>query len=747
MKVNSILAAGRLVLCSTALTLSLAACLSSNDSSTASGGNAGTSPSETGGGPVKPAKLTRFSPANGCFGLQSAFNRQYVQAASARYAAGPATQAERFTLRPTKLGEYLIYGRDRQMVTAQGNTLIASAEPTDAAVWIAKLDEVSGVFRFTNAAGQFLTLDENAGLVLSAQDSERAGFRLMPDSGCTAYPEMPTSMVGTPYPGRGENQPIIGFADTHTHMGMSSEMSLAGDVGPSAGGVLYGEVVHRFGVPHALKDCADFHGPNGIRDANNILETDPTGTHETKGWPTFVDWPRRNFLTHQVMYHAWVERAWRAGLRVMVNHGTNIAALCRVGQTYAGKPEADCNDMSVATKQVEYLYDVQDYIDAQFGGPGKGWYRIVRSPAEARKVANEGKLAVVLGVEVAQVFNCGVTILPGGQEVRRCDKNQIDQEIEKLWALGVRHVYPFHDIDSSLGGAGIFSGDVINFLNFLDTGSFWKTTECRAFPKNEPSVREPGANMTTAVPGTGNDPLTKLLLDAVGGITPLYPEGRRCNARTVTDLGMYALEAVMKRGFVIDIDHAAYHSKDIMLDLAEKMNPPYPMASSHDAHGGLTSDQAVRMLKHGGVIYPYKGNGIKHVEFLEKLKFWRNKAGVNDKLLGLGYGADANGFGGHPGPRGGDSVPVKYPFTLFRGDGWGPRYQSLPAMQVNLLTIPESGKFWHIDEVGMAHYGLVADFVEEVRLEGGAPALDALYNSAEAYVQMWENVYYRNNPK
>lgn len=747
MKVNSILVAGKTALLSAVLSLGLAGCLSSTDLSTAGSGNTGTSPSETGGGQVEPAKLTRFSPANACFGLQSAFNRQYVQAASARYAAGPATMAERFTLRPTKLGEYLIYGRDRQMVTAQGNTLIASAEPTDAAVWIAKLDEATGVFRFTNAAGQFLTLDENTGLVLSAQDSERAGFRLMPDSGCTAYPEMPTSMVGTPYPGRGENQPIIGFADTHTHMGMSSEMSLAGDVGPSAGGVLYGEVVHRFGVPHALKDCADFHGPNGIRDANNILETDPTGTHETKGWPTFVDWPRRNFLTHQVMYHAWVERAWRAGLRVMVNHGTNIAALCRVGQTYAGKPEADCNDMSVATKQVEYLYDVQDYIDAQFGGPGKGWYRIVRSPAEARKVANEGKLAVVLGVEVAQVFNCGVTILPGGTEMRRCDKNQIDQEIEKLWALGVRHVYPFHDIDSSLGGAGIFSGDVINFLNFLDTGSFWKTTECRAFPKDEPSVREPGTNMTTAVPGTGNDPLTKLLLDAVGGITPLYPEGKRCNARTVTDLGMYALEAVMKRGFVIDIDHAAYHSKDIMLDLAEKMNPPYPMASSHDAHGGLTSDQAVRMLKHGGVIYPYKGNGIKHVQFLEKLKFWRNKAGVNDKLLGLGYGADANGFGGHPGPRGGDSVPVKYPFTLFRGDGWGPRYQSLPAMQVNLLTIPESGKFWHIDEVGMAHYGLVADFVEEVRLEGGAPALDALYNSAEAYVQMWENVYYRKNPK
>ena len=734
MKLNTILATSVLAL--------LTACMSEGNTPSAptAGGGQTTNPSEN-------RPLSQFSVANGCFGLQSAFSRQFVKPAAARYGAGPATEAESFTLRPTQLGSYLLYGSDRNMVTTQGNVLVASAEPTDAAVFQAKFEQAKQLFQFTNAQGQFLGLDETGGLVLTASPNERSDFRLIPDSDCTPYPEMTTSTEGEPYKGRGVNQPIIGFADTHTHMGMSSEMSLDGSVGPSAGGVLYGEVVHRFGVSHALHNCEAFHGPNGIRDGNNILEATPGAQHDTQGWPTFVDWPRRNFLTHQVMYHAWVERAWRAGLRLMVNHGTNIASLCRFGATISGKPEADCDDMSVATKQVEYLYDVQDYIDAQYGGPGKGWYRIVKTPAEAREVANDGKLAVVLGVEVAQVFNCGVTFLPGGTEVRKCDQAQIDAEIEKLWALGARHVYPFHDIDSSLGGAGIFSGDVINVLNFLDTGAFWKTTECRDFPANEPSVREPGTNMTTAVPGSSTNPLTTMLLEAVGGVTPLYPDGKRCNARTVTDLGIYALTALMNRGFVIDIDHAAYHSKDLMLDLAESMNPPYPMASSHDAHGGLTSDQAVRMLKHGGVIYPYKGNGIKHVEFLEKLKFWRNKAGLNDTLLGLGYGADGNGFGGHPGPRGGDSKPVQYPFTLFRGEGWGQRYQSLSPMKVNLLTVPESGKFWHIDEVGMAHYGLVADFVEEVRLEGGAEGLDALYNSAEVYVRMWENVYYRNNPR
>ena len=438
-----------------------------------------------------------------------------------------------------------------------------------------------------------------------------------------------------------------------------------------------------------------------------------------------------------------------AGLRLMVNHGTNIAALCRIGQQYSLRPEADCDDMSVGVKQVRYLSDIQDYVDAQHGGAGKGWFRIVKSPAEARQVINDGKMAVVPGVEFAQIFNCGVTFTPGGGEMRKCNEAQIDAEIQRLWDLGVRHIYPYHDIDSSLGGTGIFSANVINYLNFLDTGSFWKTRECRAFPANEPHIREPGAAQTTAVPGTGNDPISTAIFAAISGTVPVYPPGVRCNARDFTDLGLYAMRKIMARRMVMDVDHSTHRTKDKMIELARELTPPYPLVSTHDAHGGLTSDQAAEILNDGGLLFPYKGHGGDHTNFLEKVKFWRNKnttAGTTrakDFILAVGYGADGNGFGGHPGPRGGNATPVKYPFTLFRGPDWGARYQRLPAMQVNLLTVPQSGKFWHIDEVGMAHYGMVADFVEEVRLEGGAEALDALYNSAEAYVQTWERAYNR----
>jgi hypothetical protein len=692
----------------------------------------------------------RFELARGCYALQSVSSGRFARGAGQGYVADaeqPA-DAEAFYMQAATLGQYLFFASNQRMLNAGGSSVGTLSEPADSAIWVITEGDRERQFTvYSETADRALVAAADGALTLGGINDAAAQFRFVPTSvSCTPYPEMPIAIVGETFKGRGVDQPIIGFADVHTHMGMSSEMSVAGNVGPSAGGVLYGEVVHRFGVPHALEDCASFHGPNGIRDANNILEGTPVATHQTQGWPTFVDWPRRNFLTHQVMYYRWVERAWMSGLRLMVNHGTNIAALCRVGQLYALRPDADCDDMGVAVKQIQYLRDVQDYIDAQHGGPGKGWFRIVLSPQEAREVINDGKLAVVLGIEVAQVLGCGVTMLPGGIEIRRCDEAQVDSEIQRLWDLGVRHIYPYHDIDSSLGGAGIFSGDVINLLNFLDTGQFWRTTECRDYPEDEPSVRLPGAEMTLiSLPGIGNDPLTDAVLNLTGGTLPVYPQGRRCNERTVTDLGDYTLRAMMNRRMVIDIDHAAYHSKDIMLDIAEQQDPPYPMASSHDAHGGLTSDQAIRMLQHGGTIYPYKGNGNKHRDFLQDLKFWRERAGVQDTVLGLGYGADGNGFGGHPGPRGGNAEPVRYPFTLFSGPEWGPQFSHAKPVTVELLTIPESGKFWHIDEVGMAHYGLVADFVEEVRLESGREGLDALYNSAEAYVQMWERVYNRGS--
>ncbi|EDN72003.1 hypothetical protein BGS_0261 [Beggiatoa sp. SS] len=41
---------------------------------------------------------------------------------------------------------------------------------------------------------------------------------------------------------------------------------------------------------------------------------------------------------------------------------------------------------------------------------------------------------------------------------------------------------------------------------------------------------------------------------------------------------------------------------------------------------------------------------------------------------------------------------------------------------------------------GIAHYGLLADHVESIRLNGDSHTINVLFKSAEAYLQMWERV-------
>ncbi|MES0874221.1 peptidase M19 [Sinimarinibacterium thermocellulolyticum] len=714
-------------------TLALAAC---RDSDPPSGGPADPDPAG--------APQNRYELANRCFTVKALDSGRFIARQGNGYAATAtsADAAERFYMKPTALGDYLFHGRDGRLLASAGDAVVAAESASDAANWT--IDTV--------APGRYTVVLKSDGTSAPPLgDGAASGeFAFVPAQGCTPYPEISTDSRGETYKGRGIDQPVVGFAEVHTHMAMGHEMSDGSlDVGPSAGGVLYGQMYHRFGVPHALADCEAHHGPQGIQDPEAlILDLTPLTTHDTVGWPDFIDWPAYDSQLHQAMYYKWVERAWKAGLRILVSEGTNIAALCEIAVIYATtiNPQAlgyDCNDMSLGIKQVKYLKSLQDYVDAQEGGPGKGWFRIVGDPAEARRVINEGKLAVVPGLEFSNIFDCTLRTVAGVGEVVGCTREDIDRQIDEIWELGVRELFPYHDVDSALGGTGIFNGDALNLVGFWGTGHFWRTYDCPDGGEGEAYFYDAGAYMTTAIPGTGGDPLSQIVLGALNGIVPLYPAGKRqCNARGMTELGRYVIEKLMEKKFIIDIDHAELSIKQDMIDIAKAQNPPYPLISAHGGHGGISIQQAKDILALGGLIYPFKPNGRGHVEFMRKLKPLWDEARPGEPLA-VGYGMDANGIADRSPPRGATDKPVQYPFTLFQGEDWGPQFEGFAPLTFDLQTIPQSGKSWHIDEVGTAHYGMVADYVEEVRLEGGREALDALYWSAEAYLRMWEQVVNR----
>jgi hypothetical protein len=704
---------------------------------------------------AKELPSNRYAAANSCFALQSDSTGNMVAADGGNgYAANAAESrvAEAFFFKPSALGEYLFYAADSRLLSASGGAVVGTRDVTEDAVWIVDMNRPNGGFSIVSSTtGDALVVGSGGQLSLGNPVGGNDAFRFaLTEQPCTPFPEMPLGIVGETFKGLGVDKPVIGFADVHSHFGMSHEMSADGSVGPAVGGVLYGQPFNPLGVSHALHDCEEFHGPDGIKDGNNILEETPGATHDTVGWPTFIDWPAIRMKTHQASYYRWIERAYMAGMRLVVTYGTSIQGLCEVGKVYSGRPEENCEDHYQGLAQNDYMQELQDYIDAQHGGPGEGWFRLVTSPQQAREVINDGKLAVILGLEGSQMFDCGVTILPGGNEQRNCTPESFDALLEDAWARGVRQVVPIHNIDSALSGGTILDGGAssLNLINFIDTGAFYKTVDCPDGGNGESYFKD-GGGFPGLAPGFGNDPLSQLVIDNLQGLLPVYPSDRRqCNSRPLTSMGEYAMTRFAEEGLVVSIDHAPLLVKRTLLDLMKTLNPPYPIISGHGYQAGVRNQDVADLLQAGGYSYPYKKDGASWFEGLRKTKEQYDIAAAKDDsqmlpfAYGLGY--DGNGFGGYNPPRPNAEQLVNYPFQLFSGQGWGPQFANsgIQPVTVEQLSIP-GGRSWDTEQDGTAHYGLIADFIEEIRLEGGEEAITAFYNSAEVYLQLWEKIYSR----
>ena len=67
---------------------------------------------------------------------------------------------------------------------------------------------------------------------------------------------------------------------------------------------------------------------------------------------------------------------------------------------------------------------------------------------------SEGKLAVILGIEVSKLFDCGVA-----NDRPECTKEEIDRRLDEVHGLGVRQMELINKFDNALGGVAGDSGD------------------------------------------------------------------------------------------------------------------------------------------------------------------------------------------------------------------------------------------------------------------------------------------------
>ena len=663
----------------------------------------------------------RYALAGGCYDLKSLATGAYAaKSADGGYKANAQQQgAERFHLQATDLGRYLLYGKDRDFlahglpepVDGAGDVPLplplpgggaapvariqAETAPSESGDW--RVDGVNGAYVLTlPSADKVLAAGDGGALVLADRGAagDRSRFAFEPADGCAAYPEADTNVTGEPTRGATSFGEVSGFADAHMHM-MAFEFL--------GGRVHCGRPWHRYGVASALQDCPD-HGPNGIGAVgeNTLSYGNPVGTHDTRGWPVLKDWPHHASLTHEQTYYKWVERSWRSGLRLFVNLLVDNEVLC----TAYPLKQNSCNEMDGVRLQAKRLRELQDYVDAQSGGPGKGWFRLVKTPFEARRVINQGKLAVVMGIEVSKLFDCGVQ--DGKPE---CTAEQVDARLKEVHDLGVRDMELVNKFDNGFAGVagdGGTTGVVVNNGNKAETGRYWQMGTCADAHNHD-------KEQLAAPTGPDRDQLAGNIASLLPGATPIYGPAPHCNQMGLSDLGRHLVERMMDRKMVIDPDHLSVLARQQLLDVVEKRAYSGVVSS----HSWSTPDAIPRILRLGGFVAPMAGSTT---EFLQQFK---DVKAVRDPRFywGVGWGADMNGFAHQGDPRkGGD---VTYPFKSFDGK--------------QTIDKQVSGqRVYDINADGVAHYGLFPDWVEDLRHIGGAEVVGDLGRGAEAYLQMWE---------
>ena len=666
--------------------------------------------------------------AQGCYAIQSSQNGDFLKrfhqggtvddGLSYHFEDVDIASAAHFFFKPTSFNNFLITDKDgRYLASHLPAEASAGTYAGEFAEWkmTAKVGDDGEYLYSFYGNGLKMTLRHNyaegdGGLyffdLLNPHNyTSETDFVLVAQNDCTEFPEISTNVTGDINNLKGDvNAPIRGWVDPHTHITSYEFMG---------GKFMHGEPFHRWGVEQALRDSAEIHGPNGSLDliGNLYSHEDINYRYDTRGWPDFPYWPNHQSLSHSGYYYKWMERAYLSGLRMINTSLVENEVLCWAQSTINPASWVNpnsCNVMDSLRLQMTRLNEMQAYIDAQSGGVGKGWFRLVRSPEEARAVIADGKMAVVVGVEASETFDCGLK--------DECNRNTVEAKLNELYDLGVRAIYPAHKFDNALGGSRVENG-FINIGQVLSSNRFFETKECDAETK--------GAHFTSGFPLLSDIPVIKDILDLIG-LSPTYDETiEHCNKHGLTDLGVYLVNRLIDKKMLIELDHLSADSATAVMDIIEARGYSGVVTSHswmNDGVNGELHPNTKRLFQAGGFGSPYNGDAYsmdseisRYLDIVEQTPY----------LAAVGLGSDMSGLGLQPGPRyDADVDPLEYPFTNEFGFTFDKQVSG--------------NRIFDLNTDGIAHYGLLGDQIEDMRQRSSNRVYEAVMNSAEGYIQMWE---------
>ena len=509
------------------------------------------------------------------------------------------------------------------------------------------------------------------------------------------------------------DEPLWGFVDMHTHpcsqFGFGEELFFGGNDGNPA---------------HVLGDCSCAHGSTdncfditpgrGANILRNAVVMNVEDHAPSAGYPDFRHWPTHRSRLHQQMWFDWIRRARDGGLRVIVALTVSSHAIADGGETNG--PNDDLRTMNRQIKEIKALV-----------GRHPSFMEMAYSTRDLKRIVRAGRLAVILGVEMDNIGNFYDPVdHKGGVYNPNPTDDEIRDEIDRLYSEGVRYIFPVHLTNNLFGGAALAERE-LNVANKYNTG---KAFEVEAVLTEETGISHLLESPYTPFPIEG-----EFLMNFTGTVLPphIMPNNRsnypnyedsrpgigHRNVRGLTRQGRVAVEHMMKKGMMIDVDHMSERTLHPVLAMAEEKG--YPMNSGHNSlrkgdHAGENSrtvEVLSRIQRLGGMF------GLGHADragaYVENFREAREIMGNHQ----LAFGTDVNGFVELPGPP-----PVSERVQYGSASGLA-RYRM-------------GNKTWDFNTDGFAHYGLFPEFVESMRVAGMTDAEEeTLFSGAEGFCRMW----------
>jgi hypothetical protein len=529
-----------------------------------------------------------------------------------------------------------------------------------------------------------------------------------------------------PQPGTGR---LRGFVDLHTHplanLGFGGVLVYGGnDVGsllpidPDGN-----HNVHATRMEQALGNDNSTHGgpgldnPTGDVIRNNVINTLQSGQAPpnipipSTGAPDFPQWPVWNDITHQKMWVDWIRRSYDGGLRVMVALAVNNQTLADL---VAGPGNLPTDDKSSADLQ---LTEIKKLV-----GRHADFMEIALTAADLERIIRANKLAVVLGTEIDNIGNFN--------KVTPLTNAMVSAEIDRLFNEGVRYIFPIHLIDNPFGGTAAYT-DLFNYSNFRESGHWWKLT----------CTTDPSEQINYSFTGTGFDPFavaaeaTKLGVSFATSIPPQYPlcsTGQK-NTIPLTLAGRFAVKEMMRHGMFIDIDHMSEGAQDMTIAIAKGPGANgsplnYPLNSGHSGLRSFfvpplqletpddiirkTDDESERSMNVAryeeiSKLHGMAGIGSAGINANQWAAMYQEVINVMGNGAIAGFGTDTNGVAPGMPP---DSTEAKHLNALPGAKGNPPINYGSSFPRSSLGT-----HWWDYNTDGVAHYGMLPDFLLDVR--------------------------------